>query len=315
MSNWNNNYGRGGKSFQPAERPVLDPEHELQAIAEAAIKDKGDLRRYSVRGKDPITQTTVLNSDPSRKSIVIAQAALMVHSQCGISPENSRFPAVGKFDTRYDDNQHFIMYEGPIPWHHDSNWIHIPCWTRYVISRCGQVLNANNGMAVKPNEWGMYELVPDGPSNKLKKVTGKELMRMAFVPLPEDFRDYGMRMYSHVWDVDPEKGIECWIPLPPVMCKTDNGVEEFRNIREAVKCLVEKFNSKKQWNDYTWKGKLDGQTVNIDGITAKEKTPPAEKLPIPTIAATPAGTQETNSAPQQTEAAPAEADFDEDFSF
>jgi hypothetical protein len=314
-----NNYGRkGGGNYQPKPRPVLPPEHQLQPQAEAAILDKADLKNYARKGNQPVTETTVLNSDPSRKNIMVAQACLMAFNQCGIPLDNAAFPAIGKFDTRYDANHYYLKYEGPIPWIHDKAWRHVPCFTRYVIDMFGRVLNAHNGLTVKIGDWETYELVPDGPSNKTTRVKLADLMILAFCPLPADFKDYGFKNYSHKFEINPATGQMQWMPLPKVKCKDNsNGmVEEFQNLQELVKCKVKDFNQMKEWSDYLRNG-LKGETVTIGDLVVKESEP-AKELPVvpvldvkPQEVSAPAAPHDNFDSGSQ----PAEHDFDADFSF
>lgn len=314
------NYGRKGGNFTPTPRPVLPSQHELQPIAEAAIKDKADLKNYARKGNVAVTETTVLNSDPSRKPIMVAQACLFAFNQIGIPTDNSNFPAFGKFDTRYDANHYYLKYEGPIPWIHDASWRHIPCFTRYVIDQFGRVLNAHNGLEVAIGDWETFELVPDGPSNKLTKVKLNDLLILAFCPLPDGFKDYGFKNYSHKFEINPSTGKMEWVPLPKVKCKDNsNGVvEEFQNLQELVKCKVKDFNQIKEWSTYLRNG-LNGETVTIGDLLVKESEPAKDKPSVPKLDVKP---QDNFSAPAQNDnmtGAPAqqpdEHDFDSDFSF
>lgn len=278
------NYGRG--NFQPKPRPQLPKEHDLNPTAEAAIQDKRELKQFANKGPNPNTQTTVLNSDPSRANIDIPKVALMAFMQCGIHPENQNFPAIGKFDTRYDANHYYILYEGPIAWKHDSNWRHIPCFTRYVIDKFGRILNAHNGTHINPDGGFIVELVPDGPANRTTKTPLQDLLRMAFTPLPEGFRDYGFRTYSHEWKTDPESGKTGWIPRPKVKCKDNStgNVMEFSCLPELKTCLIKDYEQQKEITPYIRSG-LNGETINIGDLTIRESEPSQNEKPaVPNVA-------------------------------
>lgn len=280
------NYGRNGGGFQPKPRPQLPPEHDLNPIAEAAIQDKGDLKQFATKGPNPNTQSTVLNSDPTRSNIDASKAAIMAFMQCGIPPTHPNFPAIGKFDTRYDANHYYLVYEGPVSWEHDKNWRHIPTFTRYVIDKWGRILNAHNGKHLNPEGGYIVELVPDGPANRTTKVPVNDLLRMAFTPLPEGFKDYGFRTYSHEWKTDPESGKTGWIPRPKVKCKDNsNGqVMEFSSLPELKVCLIKDFNLQKEITPYLRNG-LNGETINIGDLTIRESEPKTEEKPsVPKLA-------------------------------
>lgn len=257
----NNGYGGGGGygggrgKFTPPERPTLPLEHELHPTAEAAIKEKPELKNYARRGAQVSTETTVLNSDPARKSIMVPRVCLMAFSQCGIPHDHPNYPPIKKFDTRFDGNFYYVDFSaGPIAWVHDDNWRHIPGFTRYVMDKFDRVLNAYNGKAIEPiNQWGLFELVPDSPSNKLRKVNLSQLRHLAFAPLPEEFRDFGGMNYSHDFGVDAATGKVGWIPKPKVKVKNHGTGNDdvFPNIFEFLKCCLppKEFNTMREIQD------------------------------------------------------------------
>ncbi len=273
-----------GKPREPKPRPILPPEHSLGPQIEGIIKSKADLRDYAKRGGNPSTEVAVMSTDPTRMSVPVPKLCLAALMQCGIPLDQETYPAVGKLDSRIDANHYHLVYSGPIPWRHDANWRHIPCFTRYVIDKFGRVLNAYNGLQIGDEKSFLFELVPDGNYNGTGKVSKQELLQLAFHPLPEGFKDYGFRTYSHVWGINFETGAVGWIPRPKVRVKNnDNGVTDmFPNLPEFLACADVPFDDRKEWNQYVRQG-TQGKTITIGNWMVKEDIPLVEQVHIPRV--------------------------------
>lgn len=314
MSYQRNNYGRGGRggggggNFQPKPRPQLSAEHLLDPRIESILNNhesKRDLREYAVRGGETSKDTILFNSDPERKSMLVAQASMLINYQFGVPLDHEEYPGLKKFDTFHDSHAHYAVYQSPIHWRHDKSFVHIPCFTRYVIDVHGRVLNAYNGKRVPGLNPYMIELVPDGPSNMLTKVQFDFLKQLAFLPLPEGFIDYGFRTYSHDIGMDVKAGQVGWIAKGKVKVKNNETgmVGEYPNLPHLAKCCNNDFDLMREFSRVTREG-IKGEIVNIGPFTIKESEPTEQPGELPVINVS----ESTTTAPVDDFAAPAQQD-------
>ncbi|QNI21007.1 hypothetical protein [Vibrio phage vB_pir03] len=328
--------GGGGGGFQPKPRPQLAREHELHPLIEAACKheNKAALRDFGTRGTEVSKETIVLDGDPSRTPLPIPVAAMYNTMQFGIHHTHPEFPRLEKFDTNYESNFYHAKYSSPIMWIHNSeetDFRHIPTYTRYVIDKHRRVLNAYNGMEVKPANKFMIELVPDGPANRLSKVSIDFLMFMAFSALPDDFVDYGFRTYSHDFGMDLEGRQYGLVKKGKVKVKNNevNMVAEYDNLPEFMKrCLAPKeFQVMKEINEQSRDG-FRGAVISAGPFSIRESIAYVPPAAIPSVnsgqSQAPAQqsqqqTDEFNTAPQQQQQpqqqAPQQSPMQDDINF
>lgn len=299
---WGNNNRRrgGGGNFTPKPRPTLPKEHELQPLAELACKheNKALLRDYGTRGDEVSKETIILDGDPKRRPIPVPVAAMFNTMQFGVPMDHPEFPPILKFNTLGESNAYYARYQSPIMWIHNSqetDFRHIPGFTRYVVDKHRRILNAHNGMEVKPLSKYMIELVPDGPSNKLVKTSIDQIMNLAYTSLPEDFIDFGFRTYSHDFGLDIEGGQVAWVAKGKVKVKNNDVgmVAEYSNLPMFMKTSIppKEFQIMQEINQQAWKG-FNGGVISAGPYSIRESTPFVQPPEIPRVG-------QTESAPQQ----------------
>lgn len=312
---WNNNGGgrgrggygggRGGPQFTPKPRPTLPEEHQLRPMAEAAIAEKAEMKDYRTRGDIICTETIVLEKDRTRTKLPVAVAALMAMNQMGIPAGHEDMPAIRKFDTDKDTLHYYLEYASPIFWEHDKEFRYIPCFTRYVMDKHGRVLNAYNGKPVEATPYRSYKLVPDGVSNSLTFASFDELFMLAYAPLPEGFRDFGFKTYTHSLSFDKEGNVIKWVKRPDVAIKDNemNEVRKFGSLPEFLKCAGMDFELMKEVQQVARTG-TKGKVVVVGPYSIKEmgveEVP--TNLPVVTLPDTTGGAADVfgeDPAPQQ----------------
>lgn len=283
--------GGGGGGFQPKPRPLLPAEHALHPLIEAACKheNKAMLRDFGTRGTEVSKDTVVLDGDATRRPIPVPIAAMYNGMQFGIHMDHPEFPPLEKFETNEELCAYYARYVSPIMWEHNaegSDFRYIPCYTRYVIDKHRRVLNAYNGKVVEPANAFMIELVPDGPANKVSKVSIDFLMFLAYSALPDDFRDYGFRTYSHDFGMDLENRQYGLVKKGKVKVKNNevNMVAEYENLEAFKKqCLAPRdFQLMKDISDQA-RGGLKGQVINVGPFSIRESVAYEPPAPIPVV--------------------------------
>lgn len=323
MSYGNNKYGGGGRrgggggGFQPKPRmQVNGQEHVLDPRIESILnspESKRQLRDFGTRGSEPSRDTILFDADNTRKPIPVPQASMVVHMQCGIPLDHPDFPPMNKFDTMYDANAYYFVYQSPIPWKHDASFCHIPGFTRYCIDKHGRIINAYNGKPVTPLNAFMIELVPDGPSNMLSKVPLEQIKALAYLALPDDFISFGFGAYSHSLRTDPVAKTCTFHPLPAVVVKNNETgyVGKQPNVHHMAKCLNNDFSIMKDLGKLAREGfKPNEPMVSIGPFSIKLAEAPAEipAIPVVQVAASTAPSFDEPSAqePAQQQQAPAQ---------
>lgn len=282
---------RGGGGFQPKPRPILPEEHALHPLIEAACKheNKAMLRDFGTRGTEVSKDTVVLDGDPTRRPIPVPVAAMYVGMQFGIHMDHPDFPPLEKFETNTETTAYYARYMNPIMWQHnteETDFRHIPCYTRYVIDKHRRILNAYNGKEIVPANAFMVELVPDGPANKLSKVSIDFLMFLAYAPLPDDFRDYGFRTYSHDFGMDIEGRQYGLIKKGKVKVKNNevNMVAEYNDIEAFKKqCLAPRDFELLKEISMESRGGLKGKILNVGPFSIRESIAYVPPAPIPPV--------------------------------
>lgn len=304
--------GYGHNNFRKAQPPHREPqaeEHTLDPWIENIIRGRPELSEFRSIGGGLNHGTHTFNTDPDRTALEIPRACMYSVCSFGVPLTNEAFPAIKKLDTRFKDNWHYAVYQGPMPWAKDREWRHIPCYTRYVINRDGVVRNAYNGMQVLAN-YSKYELVPDGRSNYLKKyIAVEELMMLAFSQLPEDFVDFGGGQYSHVVAFDKDNKVIGWVKRPSIKARDPMGtIHEVPTLLHLMNTIIDKYETRtnKDLKQCLWKGIPNGQ-ISIDGWTIKYANPADAPVDLSQAQefnqSAPSAAPATETAPQ-TEATP-----------
>lgn len=258
---------------QPAPRPVLPIEHQLDPIVEMAIDSYQSIKPFAAPGNTVPTETVHLAKDGIRASVNAAKAALMLMMQIGIPHDHEMYPKISKFDTEYPANHYYLDWCSRVVWVHHPDFVHIPGYSRYVIDCDGHVKNAYNGKDIEPLNAFMHELVPDGKANKLRKASNQTLIMLAWGSLPEDFIDYGFGVYSHLLDFNKLTGKIEWVPKEVIIAKNNNSgtVQEIRDINMFQKQFINDFQIMTSMRDVMWNGLGDGvHTFGNWSIKAKE---------------------------------------------
>jgi hypothetical protein len=328
--------GGGGGNFQPRPRPVLPLEHSLHPSIEACCdhESKRQLKDYATRGADASRDTVLIDKDPARTPIPVPKAAMACFMQFGVPFDHPEYPPISKFDTRHEANHYYAHYNSPIMWQHntaETDFRHIPGFTRYVVDKHRRVLNAYNGMEIRPLNAYMIELVADGPSNMLSKVNIDFLLQLAYLPLPQDFIDFGFRTYSHEIGLNVAEGqLGVWKKEGVKIKNQETGlVKEYATMAEFAKCENNDFQLMKELGRLTREG-LKGQIANVGPFVIKSAVdhPQAPMIPnvdvnaamstapAPQQEPAPQQQQQQQPAPQQQQApAPAAPPANDDFNF
>lgn len=181
---------------QAKPRPILEVEHDDQPIVIAAIRGKDDLRAYGTTSEIS-RDTFIFDTDHTRTRLPVPLAALYAHRAFGIPPNHPNMPTIVKVATMRDTVMYSPVYTEPVPWLKDSNFRHIPGYTRYVSDKFGRVLNAHNSMEIKP-QWGNLKLVPDGTANRIRFISIDKIIHRTWQPLPEGMYFYNNGAESHI---------------------------------------------------------------------------------------------------------------------
>lgn len=332
--------GYGHNNFRKAQPPHREPqseEHTLDPWIEDIIRGRPELSDFRSIGGGLNHGTHTFNTDSKRTALEIPRACMI--SVCGFAVPltNEAYPAIKKLDTRFKDNWHHAIYQGPIPWDKDREWRHIPCYSRYVINRHGVVRNAYNGMQVLAT-YGKYELVADGRSNYLKKyIPAEELMMLSFSQLPDDFVDFRGGQYSHVVQFDKDSKVIGWVKRPTIKARDPQGtIHEVPTLLHLMNTVMDKYETRtnRDLKQCLWKGIPNGQII-VDGWAVKYANPaeapvdlstqiefdqnatsaaPATE-PATTPDSTPAPAPAPAPAPTTPAAPPADEGFDDDIPF
>lgn len=247
MAHYNDRFNKPKR--EPKPRPVItEPGHALDSAVEACIEARQQLNDHRQFGDVQSTDTLTVEAPGVRATMLVGKMAMAVNYQFGVPHDHQSYPVIRKFDTRYKESRYAAVYTGTIPWQHDAKFVHIPCFTRYVISTQGVVLNALDGTRIEPDSWGNYRLVCDGFSNTLRGYPLSTLKMLALAPLPTGFTDYGFANYSH--ELDFVEGALKWVPRVRVRVKkmSTGETSEYANILEYATCEIKDFQVRNQVN-------------------------------------------------------------------
>lgn len=264
MSNW-----QGGGRRGPAPRTVQSEEHALHPAIEACVlMENAAFKHLKYPGDNISTNVMQVHNNGKMFSLLDARAALAKRTCTGIHPDHNNYPVVKRFNHRYPAIDHYVQWNLPVVWEHDTSYRYIPGYSRYVINFQGDVKNAYNGKAVRSPNGYTVEIVPEGPKNDLKKVSLMSLRQLAWSKLPEDFISFGFGSFSHEISIDKETGAISWLPRIPVVTKQGDNVEKWTSLSEFMQCCVEDFQDRSSLGESRWKG-LRGQTMNVAGYMLK----------------------------------------------
>lgn len=300
-------------NFTPKARPQHGPQHVLEQRHEAILTQSRSLgRNYKTVGSQVSNDTIMLPSDPMRKSIPVAKAAMLMR-QFALPLDHPNYPPMRKFNSTGASDGYYVVYSnGPMYWQKDDQFRHIPCYTRYVIDRYGRVLNAASGAKLERNKWNGYDLCSDGPAgmNNPFGVKIDILMALAFMGLPDDFIDYGMGSWSHYIGVDADSGEMKWLPHPKVKVRNSitGETKEWKCLAELVECDVSDYEIANRIRPYIRKG-IHEDVVTVDNYMIKLSEPETPIPPLPAIAGNglPESAMATNEAPVAETPVPATA--------
>lgn len=302
-NSYNSNYNNPSRAPRP--RDIIEgDDHACDPIIQAAYDNRTMLSEYRVFGDLLANDTITFDQHGSHWTVPVYKFALMADLQLGIPHDHPAYPQVFKLDTRFKSSQHYVKYSTPIRWRKDDKFVHIPCYTRYVMNAAGQIRNAFSGAEIKPGMWG-YSLVRDQGKNKVSNVALSTLKMLALRKLPEDFIDYGYGLYSH--QLDFVGGVIDWVPRKPVIVKSlKTGQEEqYRSAVHYAKTAVSDFKLQTPIS-YTQDAEFGKRVVPFEAITIRHADLDLSKVnqqldyaPQPQTAPQPQQQQQQYQPPQQ----------------
>lgn len=286
MSYHNDRFNKPKRAPKPR-NVITDPGHALDPVVEAAIACRQELQDHKQFGDVLSTDSVTVEAPGVRATMMVSKMALAAQMQFGVPHDHASYPMVRKFATCYKEIACAAVYSSMIPWQKDAKFVHIPCFTRYVMSQQGIVLNAVDGTQIKPDNWGNYRLVQDGFSNTLRGVPLMLLKMLALAPLPEGFTDYGYGTYSHVLDFD--QGVVKWVPRLRVRVKklSDGQTAEYASLSEYAICEVKDFKVRNEMTRVKDDEILQQGSVMVDEFQIMPVEPVEYYIPVVGVAQQP----------------------------
>lgn len=298
-------------------REVLKGEHECDPNIEAIMGQGDKLQPFNSAGNVLPTEMVRFDTPSGGMAIEAYKAMMIVSNGFCVNLDNPHYPEIKKLKTLENRSVVYADYKAKIKWKHSEDFWHIPCFTRYVINEKGNIKNAYNGMDIKPNDWGQYMLVADQYQafNKPLPTDMALLMTLSQKPIPQGFKDYGYRTYSHRLAFNPADQKVDLVPRPEIYVRDGNGqIEEGLNVTEFAAIYLKN----KDVGEFR---KVSDEALRLGSVQVGQYTIKAKDgqyaspAPEVNVSSVPAQNAELTAQTTSTTPPPMDAKFDDDIPF